>query len=210
MPEYTIPKSQRPSLNKLRTVPDSVFQELVSAWKTSPFDGPAVDGLSASDATELREAVLELYRVREFNDEKIPEFAAGIAIALQEALEFPSSEVPAFGERLVKVLAITPLGIDAKAQSLSTEYERRFCSARILTDARPVYVESPSSRPEAMMITHILRITFHDDTGEMREVYITMDDDDLIILRGLVDRAEAKTKSLRAVFASANIPIVLP
>ena len=210
MAEYTIPKPQRPLLNKLRTVPDSVFHELVSVWELSPLGAPAVEGLSVSDVSDLREAALELYRVREYDDEKIPEFAAGIAIALQEALEFPSSEVPAFEERLVKVLSITPLGIAAKAQSLSTEYERRFCSARILTDARPVYVGGPSSRPEAMMITNTLRITFHDDTGEMREVYVTMDDDDLITLRGLIDRAEAKSESLRAVFADAKIPTVLP
>lgn len=206
--EYTIPKSQRPSLNKLRTIPDSVFDELVSVWELSPLDGSVVKGLSASDVSELKEAALELHRVREYYDEKVPEFVAGIAIALQEASAFPDSELPAFGKRLAKVLTIARLGIAAKAQSLSTEYERRFCTARILTDARPVYVEGPSSRPAAMMITHTLRITFHDDTGEMREMYVMMDDDDLITMRELVDRAEEKTKSLQSLFAGANVPVV--
>jgi len=54
------------------------------------------------------------------------------------------------------------------------------------------------------------QITYHDDTGEMREVYIAMDDDDLITLRGLVDRAEEKVNSLRAAFATANIEVVTP
>ena len=57
---------------------------------------------------------------------------------------------------------------------------------------------------------HNLRITFHDDTGEMREVYITMDDDDLMTLRGLVDRAEAKSKSLLSFFTTANLKVVSP
>lgn len=169
-----------------------------------------VEGLTASDVSELREVVLELYRVREYFDEKVPEFVTGIAVALQKDSEFPATEVPAFEDRLTKLLTLLPLGIAAKTASLRTEYERRFCTARILTDARPVYVESPSSRPEAMMITHTLRITFHDDTGELREVYVTMDDGDLITLRGLVDRAEAKTKSLRAVLDAANIQVVAP
>jgi hypothetical protein len=197
-------------LDKLRKLPDSVFHELISVWETAPPDASVVKGLSNGDVSELREGALELYRVREYYHERIPEFAASIAIALQEDSGFPESELPAFGERLEKVLSITPLGTAAKAQSLGTEYERRFCTARILTDARPVYIGSPSTRPEAMMITHTLRITFHDDTGEMREIYITMDNDDLVTLRGLVDRAEAKTKSLQAVFANSNIPIVLP
>jgi len=169
---------------------------------------PSVEGISVSDAFELREAVLELHRVREYYDEKVPEFATGIAIALQTDIGFDAAEVPAFEKRLAKLLAITPLAIAAKTQSLGAEYERRFCTARILTDARPVYIESPSSLPEAMMITHTLRITFHDDTGAMREVYVTMDDDDLITLRDLVERAEEKTKSLQSLFAIAKVQVV--
>ncbi|MGA9063636.1 MAG: hypothetical protein WB341_18495 [Terracidiphilus sp.] len=174
------------------------------------FQEPLLHGISASDASELKDAVLELYRVREYFDEVVPEFANGIASALQEALDFPIAEVPAFEARLTRILTITPLGIASKATILKTEYERKFCTARILTDARPVFLESPSTPPSAMMIMHNLRLTFHDDTGEMRETYITMDDDDLITMRGLVDRAEEKSKSLRSVFATANIKVVTP
>jgi hypothetical protein len=126
------------------------------------------------------------------------------------SLEFRSAEVPAFEGRLIGLLTIAPLGIASKATILKTEYERRFCTARILTDARPVYINAPSGPPGAMMIMHNLRITFHDDTGEMREVYITMDDADLTTLRGLLERAEEKTGSLQSVFAAANIPVVAP
>jgi hypothetical protein len=158
----------------------------------------------------VKDAIMELHRVREYFDAAAPKFAADIAIALQEVVEFPVAEVPAFEERLAGLLAISPLAVASKAEILKTEYERRFCTARILTDARPVYVESPSSLPKAMMITHTLRITFHDDTGEMRETYITMEDVDLVTLRELVDRAEEKAKSLQSLFASANVPVVEP
>jgi hypothetical protein len=205
-----VPKALRPSLDKLRTIPDSTLQKLMSALESTPFAVPSVQELSANDTSELKEAVLELYRVREYFDTEVPEFAAEIAASLQEAVSFPVAEVAAFKDRLTKILLVTPLGIASKSESLKVEYERRFCTARILTDVRPVYVGSPSSRPSAMMITHTLRITFHDDTGELREVYITMGDNDLVTLRELVDRAEEKTKSLQSVFATTNIPIVTP
>lgn len=210
MAEFTIPEAQQPLLNKLRTLPDLTFQELVSALGRSPFIVPSVQGLSASDTSELRSAVLELYDVRDYFDETVPEFTEGIATGLREAIDFPATELAAFRDRLTKVLAITPLRVASKSRSLKVEYERRFCSARILTDTRPVYVDSPSSLPDAMMITHTLRITFHDDTGTLREVYITMDDDDLVTLRELIDRAEKKTKSLQSVFSTANIQIATP
>src|ERR1035437_5877099 len=205
-----VPKALRPSLDKLRTIPDSTLQKLMSALESTPFAVPSVQELSANDTSELKEAVLELYRVREYFDTEVPEFAAEIAASLQEAVSFPVAEVAAFKDRLTKILLVTPLGIASKSESLKVEYERRFCTARILTDVRPVYVGSPSSRPSAMMITHTLRITFHDDTGELREVSITMGDNDLVTLRELVDRAEEKTKSLQSVFATTNIPIVTP
>jgi hypothetical protein len=208
--EYTIPKSQRPLFDKLRLIPESILRELVSALERSPFTVPAVSDLSPSDTSDVKDAIMELHRVREYFDAAAPKFAADIAIALQEVVEFPVAEVPAFEERLAGLLAISPLAVASKAEILKTEYERRFCTARILTDARPVYVESPSSLPKAMMITHTLRITFHDDTGEMRETYITMEDVDLVTLRELVDRAEEKAKSLQSLFASANVPVVEP
>jgi phytoene dehydrogenase-like protein len=182
----------------------------MSALERSPLRDPSLQGVSPSDASELKEAVLELYRVREYFDETVAEFASGIAVALQESFEFPVVEVPAFEDRLAKLLAITPLGITSKARILKSEYERKFCTARILTDARPVYTESPSSPPSAVMIMHSLRVTFHDDTGAMRETYIAMDDDDLETMRELVDRAEEKSKSLRSVFENAKIKVVAP
>lgn len=210
MAEYTIPEPQQRPLEKLRTIPDSALQALNSALEQSPFADPIIPGLSAGDASELKDAVLQLYRVRGFFDQEVPDFAAGIAAGLQEATGFPVAELAPFRDRLARVLTIKPLAIAVKAMSLKTEYERRFCNARILTDARPIYIDKPSIQPDAVMISHTLRITFHDDTGAMRETYITMDDDDLMTLQGLVNRAEEKAKSLLSVFAAANVQTVIP
>lgn len=210
MAEFTIPKAQRPALNKLRTISDATLQEFASQLEQRPFTVPEVQGLSSNEASELKDAVAELYRVREYFDTEVPEFAAGIADSLRVVCPFPEEELAAFRQRLVKIMTVPALGVASKSESLKVEYERRFCTARILTDARPVYVQAPPAKPAAMMIAHTFRITFHDDTGELREIYITMDDDDLTTIRELVDRAELKTQSLQSVFEAANIPIVAP
>ncbi|MGO8760115.1 MAG: hypothetical protein ACLQG3_18520 [Terracidiphilus sp.] len=210
MAEYTIPEAQQPPLNLLRTISDAAFSELASGLEQSPDDLPRIDGIPEGDASSVKDAVMELYRVREFFEEDLDDFVPEIAVALREAVKFPIEETDQFQDRLKKVLSIGTLGIAAKAASLKLEFERRFCSARIVTDARPVYLGSPSKPPSAVMVTHTLRVSFHDNTSELREIYISLDDDDLITLRQLIDRAEAKAHSLRSVFDAARIKIVVP
>jgi hypothetical protein len=208
--ELTIPQPHRAPLNKLRALSEPGLQALLIAWGNQSDEELSVDGLTPGETYEIKEAVLELHRVRDFFATDIPDFANGIARGLQRTTKFPETEIPAFRSRLEMLLTIRALSIAAKAETLKQEYERRFCTARILTDARPIYVDSPTLRPDAIMITHTARITFHDDTGEMREIYITMDDDDLVTMRDLIERAQEKAQSLQSLFATANVQIVTP
>jgi hypothetical protein len=206
----TIPKEHQPLLNKLRTLPEETFQAFVAALEQSPKFVPSVQRLSADEAESIHELVMTLYRVREFFDTEVPEFVSDIAVGLRELEDFPATELPALERRLTKLLTIDSVSMALKAESLSMEYERRFCSARMLTDARPIYGADPSKPPAAGMITHTLRISYHDNTPQLREFYITMDGDDVAILRTILDRADVKAKSLGSVFASAKVKIVAP
>ena len=208
MADLTIPKDHQPILSKIRALPEESLQVLVTAFGRSPEAVPAVPGLSTEDAEAIQEVVMELYRVREFLDMEVQEFVLDIAAALQEVEAYPAIELPAFVERLSKLLSIESVTIASKAASLKVEYERRFCSARVLTDARPIYGVDPSQMPAAGMITHTLRISYHDNTSQLREFYVTMDSDDVATLRALLDRADVKEKALESVFAAAKVKII--
>lgn len=210
MADLTVPKEHQPGLNKIRTIPEESLRALVSALELFPSDVPSIQGLSFDDAEEIHEAVMELYRVREFFAKEVPEFVSGIAESMQEEEAFPATELPAFKERLTRLLTMDSVSVAAKAEYLKLEYERRFCTARILTDARPIYGADPSKAPSAAMIMHTLRISYHDDTSQLREVYIAMDNDDVTTLRDLLIRAEAKAKSLESVFTAAKVKVVTP
>jgi hypothetical protein len=206
----TIPKDHQPLLNKIRTLPEESLEALVSTLEQSPADFPAAKGLSRDEAESIQDVLMELYRVRDFLDMEVPEFVSEIAASLQKVVGFPAAELPAFRERLARLLTIASVSISAKAESLKLEYERRFCSARILTDARPIYGIDPNQPPNAVMIMHTLRIAYHGDGPEMREFYVAMDDEDITSLRALLDRADIKAKSLKSLFASANVTIQVP
>jgi hypothetical protein len=208
--ELTIPKEHQPILNRIRTIPDESLRTLVSTFERSPGSVPAIEGLTSDEAEGIREVVMELYRVREFFDMGISEFVSEIATNLLEVEGFPVAELPAFENRLTKLLTIESVSIATRAASLKVEYERRFCSARMLTDARPIYGVDPSKPPTAGMITHSLRLSYHDNTSQLREFYVTLDADDIASLRSVLDRADVKAKSLESIFATANMKIVIP
>lgn len=210
MAELSIPEEQQPALNRIRTMPEESLRAFASAMERSPNTVPSVQGLSPDEAEMIQEAVMELYRVREFFSMEPPAFVEDMAESLQELEGFPAAELPAFKERLTRLLTMDSVSIAAKAASLKLEYERRFCTARILTDARPIYGADPSQPPDAAMIMHVLRISYHDDTSDLREVFIAMDGDDVTTLRDLLDRAEKKAQSLQSVFAAANVKVVAP
>lgn len=90
----------------------------------------------------------------------------------------------------------TSLGVTAKVGELRSEYGKVYCSARILSDIRPVFGDNESSAPLAGAIVHVLRVTYHEE-GSHKNVHIALDANDLCALGDLVRRAQAKEVSLR-------------
>jgi len=92
------------------------------------------------------------------------------------------------------------LAISAKASELRTEHQRVICVAncRVLTDLRPVFLENVGQSPKAIILQHILKLAYHDDTSrEPKEFFLALDGEDLRRLKGLIERAVAKERSLR-------------
>lgn len=211
MPALNIPKEDRLGLGILRQVTNEVFTSLILELERPPGATPANTPLSAEDSELLFDAIQTLYRVHAHHDEiSLDEFISDICEALREHKELSIEEEPKFRKRLSKILNIEALAIAAKALSVSNEHEHLFCTARILTDARPVYGTNISEAPAAMVITHNLKIEYHGETGELKEIFIGLGSEDIKELRGVLDRAEMKAKSLRATFSSAAITFIDP
>jgi hypothetical protein len=49
-----------------------------------------------------------------------------------------------------------------------------------------------------MVIVHLLKLGYHSAAQKHQEFFVSLDSDDLRTLRNLIDRAEAKSKSLKA------------
>lgn len=158
----------------------------------------------ADDAAEVTEAVLSLVAL-------LPEEAPATARLARDVSESPDLELDAearaiLAERLSGLLSIDALQVSARALDVITEYERVFHDARILTDVRPVFRSDPSQGPAAAAVVATLKVDFHEADRSLSSAYFAMDHSDLLLLRDVIDRAIAKTESLKRLIERLDIP----
>jgi len=213
MPGLAIPESDRNALAVLRRLPPDTLSQLLIDIERSPESVPSVAGVSPKDAKQLMDVLNDMHRIRAFSEVGIERFVSDICETLREQNQLEQSDEPKLRERLARVLEIGALAIAAKASVLQAEHEHRFCSARILTDARPVYGhdQSPSDPPPAMIITHTLKVSYHEGPrGHLNDIYFSLGSRDLAELVELLHRAQEKAKSLHGVFDSSKTRFIDP
>ena len=131
-----------------------------------------------------------------------------IALALSSAIrnnkeinqpegEWDADEFAAFVERILDVNK--DLGVIAKANDVLTNHEHVYCTARMLTDIRPVFSSDAEQKPESFVLVHTLKITYHDDE-EHKEFFVALDTADVRNLLEVIQRANTKTKTLETFF----------
>jgi hypothetical protein len=160
----------------------------------------------------LLEAILSLYLVKSDREVTLDAFVKDVCDAMERLegnLRLLPDERQDFSAKLLTLLNADVLSLAVKAHDLATEDERVFCRARILTDLRPVFGADISDGAQAMVIVHTLKMVVHEEGNarEHRELYVTLDSDDLRSLRQVIDRAEAKGRALSSAVVK-NIPVI--
>jgi hypothetical protein len=107
-------------------------------------------------------------------------------------------------KRLAVLLQVPSVQQLSKAADLLRREERVFHEARLTTDMRPIFEDDPSKIPAGAVIVHNLTIEFHT-AGGVGEWQVALDESDLAKLRGVVERAVHKGRSLHRFMESAHI-----
>jgi hypothetical protein len=112
--------------------------------------------------------------------------------------------------RLVEVLDInSTVMVSFKAQGLVSDRPNTLCTSRVLTDLRPVFDELGTT-PIATVPIHTLLLAYHKQVGHgetaLREIFISLDQDDIIEIRDACNRALTKEAALRSLAVNSNLP----
>lgn len=209
-----IPKTHHEPLRKMAAMDDAARSRLVTAMQTAKAVLNPEDLIAqVTRETELDHALADsitwmlvsMYRAADGDPRK---FAGDVVEAAREALpelKKNAEEWTAFTRDLAALLGCDEsLGVTAKVLSVRREYGNVYCSARILTDVRPVFGPDPARAPLAAAIIHMLHISHHE--GDSREdFYVALDAEDLRKLRDQVDRALKKEASLKSVIQATKM-----
>lgn len=229
MAKLNIPEKYRPGVSKIRQLSESNVrdiraaldgiltggaseEDLASSKKLGEIATAATASITHADASDLKkvgEALVALYTVKSMRDVSIEDFADRVSDAMvsldQEDLRLPLAEREQFKQKLIILLSADVFGIISKVIDLQTDDERVFCHARILTDLRPVFGSRIEDGPRGMVVVHLLKIGYHAGSEDHHEFFVSLDLNDLQTLRKIIDRAEAKARSLKSAVTNVSL-----
>ena len=221
MADLTIPERHRNGVVKLLKLSEDSFSQMVSALEgVGPKLFPdnlssqmisKIKGVSPEDVSEIVTTIMTLSSHRMHDDSTAEELAEQVVQAAIEA-NIPiksDKERITFKYRLLKFFELNTLFVSAKALGILLSNENLFCSARILTDIRPVFGTDPTVAPTAIVMVHMLDLGYHKD-GELKHLYIAMDSIDIDTLREALNRAEMKAESLKPLMKKAGVEFLDP
>lgn len=213
-----IPEHQLEAFGRLLRLSSSEWDAVINALQKAT---PAIpmDDFSENVASHLgvlagraKDVVLVLASMLSLRDN----FPAPVEKLLDELrnaarskeLKFSEDEWNCFATHLRKFFAAeTALETVAKAQNVTYEEQRILIDSRIITDLRPVFRQQIGSKPEAFIVTHALRIAYHENE-QTKEMYFALDKEDLKKLHDVVARAIQKEATLKNVVKSTTVPVL--
>jgi len=220
MPTLNIPERYQAGIQKVAELPELALNALiatlnevsasVSSKERISSVASKLNSVSPDDLELILRTLDSLYKVRAHLEVPLDGFVSDVVNVLRTAtppkvLSEESERI--FRSRLTALLSVAPLAISAKAQILQREYSYLFHDAKIITDVRPVFGQNTTQPPDGMILDHTLKLVYHEGLGDHRELYLALDQSDLIELKEVIKRAEEKEQTLRGLLQDAGIKV---
>lgn len=222
LPRLRVPERYHAGFARIIRLGDESFQKLLNVLRDTPpaldytelssVITPKVSAVPPGDVGDILETLEALYSVRARLALPVADFAEAVRKAVEEGgaeeLSLPGENGERLKERLTQLLDIDALDVTRKALDVLHEHEHTLHDARIMTDIRPVFGLDTDDDPTGALIVHMLKVSYHDESEEVKEFYIALDAGDIDMLIDLLRRADSKAKSLQRVIERAKVPYI--
>lgn len=206
-----VPPPFRKPMSELADLPEEHARKLIGAIQTADTFQPvgqlrdaaraALPVDSADQADRLVPSLLSLSGLaRTYSAEAIAD-----SVARSIDLDLSTEARDRLHKRLEALLSAEALSTTADAVELLTQHPHNYQTARIISDIRPVFSGEVDEQPTGAVIVDVLQLQVWDRDGQTDTLYVAMDEPDLQQLKKVVDRALAKTKTLRAFLGDQGV-----
>jgi hypothetical protein len=211
--ELRLARRAREGLLELAELPKEQRDELVAAFGSlDPFAGfeefvavvrALLPDASEPHARDLAGALITTVQQMHYRDLEQPSDLAD-AVVRSPDLDLTDDQAQALRDLIGRVADLPPLWSTAKAIDLMSEQEHPLTAARILTDVRPIFGPGVNDGPQGAVVFQVLKVDHYTD-GHRSTIAFALDNADLLELKKTVDRAIAKTESLKAWMQTAGL-----
>ena len=221
MESKAIPKEHREALRAFVMLEDKRAARFVDSLKSAEARlligslAGKVSAASGVDEAQARDFLLMLgsmSRTRRRAEGTIDQFLATIGRASREESVLSPEEVetqwPRASKHLADALRTRAIEVSAKALAVMTANERMMCNVRVLSDLRPIF--TGDLEPTACVVLHQLKIAFHEqeDFDDVSEIFISLDGEDLVKLKSVLDRALQKHSKLEEMAKKLDMQVL--
>lgn len=214
----TIPAPYRAGFANIKRLAPDTFDQILLALESAPLSGgfkqlaaSVLKQVSTVKREEIEDILRSVFSLSVFmTDEEtpLPDNLSSLSRAMiasgNQDLSLSGEEQRTFESRLQRLLTTKSVAISSKGQRLRLEYPVTFHNAVIMTDMRPIF-DKPEERPVGCVVSHAMRIGYHENS-EHKEFFVILDDDDLEVLGRVIERAKAKAGSIKSLLKLANLP----
>jgi hypothetical protein len=222
VPELTIPNEYERGIEVVKSLPESdvdliskALEDLTPSNEPSAITRlvrPSLANFSESDVDEFAKTLHSLYLFRSHSDVAIDDFVTDLCEAIQDS-ENPKvrtsdvNELAALKRKFKSLLDVRALSLVAKAHGLRSDFANIFWDAKMISDIRPVWNGDVKASPEGVVITHTLKLEYHYAGGH-GEIYVAMDNRDIDKLMYVLERAQDKAVTLKALATTGWLKIL--
>jgi hypothetical protein len=204
-----VPRPYRESLVELAELDQEAAEKLIRTVEALPafvavteIDRALREHMEPARAAS---AVAALLSLRAQNREATPHDIA-IDLSGAQGLDLPDDARGMLASRAEALLATAAFSTTSVAVDLQTRHARNFQSARIFTDVRPVFQGEVEEGVSGAVIVETLELQTWNRSGGTEEIFVALDEQDLLQLQGAVDRALKKTRALRTFLDQQGVP----
>lgn len=205
-----IPRQYLQTFVELSRLDQSQWDRLVDVLKETPpgfsysttvskLIAKSIDLFTPEAGVTLVHVISGLYLNFYRSPADLDQFSESLRANLEQRIKDVSAEtldLLCAGLRRVLELEDT-FGVYTKGLNLHYSEQKLFSDCQIVSDIRPVFGPDPGDEPGAAMIVHALRLQYFESPEE-REVYISLDAEDLLALKKAAERALNKEDTLRS------------